>query len=483
MNRPTGNRHGFLYKTYNPIKGACPHKSKGNPLQVKGNVKGSGTQKGLDKSLKILSWILEICVALGLIWWKCHVDKNAKLTTQDNGSSNKMKEQNNASKNKKEEINAQSSADLAKIQAETEAKKSVLETREKLRQERMRQKSFMLEDSNDTVESYAEAQANGHLSGENEKFLGFPYFKVGYSRAFVGAANVGKTTYILQEAVAIAGGHCNVPLTANWLPIPPVHVIVFSLEQTMWEIEEHWGAAIDPVKSHFHIYCGQISPKQIITTVKDYLEISNEYGVVVYIDNEGKLEEYASCQEIAEMNRELEHIRQTAFKTQHPLTTVKVYHTSSDYDPSKRFTLKSVRGNKNNVNLNNDVMFITHTNLGEDKRIVGFLKNKHGKVGRVNVIEIAGTDVDQFRYVGEAMEADVLRSKNEETESVNPAVVFNPHKPGRKPTITVEQAQELQDLVTRGEKTWAQIQKETGHSKSKVKECIRSSKKRDGGQG
>lgn len=465
-----------------------------SPRQVDQFVKENGTVKGILKFLGCSAIAISVSlVGYGIkIIWKSHCDKKTKLATQDNKSSNNIKEQNNASSNRQREqdhasqnkineIKAQSEADLAKIKAANEAKLSEIDRREDRRAARTQK--MQLISHHDTVESYAEAKANGHLTGENEKFLGFPYFKVGYSRAFVGAANVGKTTYILQEAVAIAGGHCNVPLTANWVPIPPVHVIVFSLEQTMWEIEEHWGAAIDRVKSHLHIYCGQTSPKQIIATVKNYLEISNEYGVVVYIDNEGKLEEYASCQEIAEMNRELEHIRQTAFKTQHPLTTVKVYHTSSDYDPSKRFTLKSVRGNKNNVNLNNDVMFITHTNQGEDKRIVGFLKNKHGKVGRVNVIEIAGTDVDQFRYVGEAMEADVLCSKKEVTESVNHAVVFNPHKPGRKPTITVEQAQELQDLVTRGEKTWAQIQKETGHSKSKVKECIRSSKKRDGGQG
>lgn len=425
---------------------------------------------GLDYAIKKSESHVKLTYKKSLI----PVETAAKKEVQDNASKNKKEEQNNDAKNRLDEIRAQSEADLAKISADKEAKKEVIGFREKCRNERNQKVST---ECDEPVESYAEAKANGHLTNQGDRCLGFPYFKVGYSRAFVGPTDVGKTTYLLQEGTAVARGECLVPLTADWHPIPPVHVVYFSLEQTYEELEQHWGAEIESVKSHFHLYCGQYSPAQIVKTVKEYLEISNEYGVVLYIDNEGKLEEYASFQEIVQMTRELEHIRTTARNDQHPLTTVKIFHAHSGYDETKKFTISCVRGDKKNVNLNNNVMFIAKTCLGEDKRMVGFLKNKHGKKDYVNIVEFAGTEVDQFRYVGQAKEVDVLCSKTPKGDCASQAVVFNPHKPGRKPTITYDEAAALQATVTSGEKTWKQIEEETGHSKSKVKECIRAHKR------
>lgn len=436
--------------------------------------------KGIKLFFKDYCWTLiplsvSILATGGIIWWTHRCAKNGKIATQDNASSNRMKEQDNASQNRKNEIQDQSDADILKIREASEAKKSEIRLRGEIRAMKEQKESSWSSESGEEIQSYEEAKANGNLSGNRERCLGFPYFKVGYSRILVGATNVGKTTYMLQEAIAIARGKCEVPLTAKWCSIPPVHVIVFSLEQTDMEIQKFWGAAIEkePVKSHFHIYCGQVFPKQIVETVNKHLAASNEYGVVLYIDNMGKLEEYASHKDIVKMNRELDHIRQTASRSCHPLTTVKVYHTHTSYDASKPFTLKSVRGNRDNVNLNNDVTFITYTNQGDDKRMVGQLKNKHGQTGIVNIVEFVGNGVEQFRYVGSAKEEDVLVSKDKGEDSEATAVLFNPHTPGPKPTISYEEAQRLQGMVTRGEMTWKQIEAETGDKKSKIKWCLR----------
>lgn len=458
-----------------------------SPKDVKKYREEAGSdRKGVQRFLKDHFWscvvpvVLTVGGGLFIIWWKSRCHKNEKIATQDNASTNKIKEQNNATSNKKEEIVTQSDADIRKIQASSEAKLAEIQMREKLRKERTMLSNNMDHNHNDETEtlSYAEVKAGRRQACIGQRYL-VPWMKIGFTRGFAGPTNVGKTTFLLQEAALIAGGKCE-RLTADWNLIRPVHVLYFSLEQTYEELEQYYAPMIDPVREYLHIICGQTSPQAIVKTVRKYLPLANEYGLVCYIDNAGKLEGYAQHKEVVWMQRELEQIRQSAVNTGHPLTPVYVYHTSSTYDPSKPFTPECVRGNKDSVNLNNDFTFLTYTSYGENYRILGQLKNKHGQHGVVTILKFAEKEVDQFEYVGCAKEVDVLCSKEKDSDVSNPAVVFDPHKAGRKPTITYEQALQLQAMVTRWEKKWKDIMTETGHKKSKIKECIRQHKQKDG---
>ena len=460
-----------------------------NPQQVERYRQKYGKKTGIKQFLKdnVWAWVIPAGIVVGTVWWKFRCDKKAKIAVQDNASKNRIAEQNNISKNrkaeqdnatsnKKDEINAQTIADVDIIRAKCEAQKEVINLREDRRKERMQRQEELDAPLCDEspLESHSELKAKGLLDTNRQKEFGATGVRVGLCRGFAGPNHVGKTSYLLQEASLIAGGNC-LPMTADEHSIPPVQVIYFALENEPGEIEEYYGNMVNPVEEHLHIYEGQIMPSKIVQTVKEYLPLSNEYGVVVYIDNEVKMEEYAPRKEIVWMKRELEQMRQSAPKTGHPLTPVYVYHTSSNYDPSKPFTLQCVRGDKSRVLLNNDFDFLTYTSLGDDKRILGHLKRKHAKEnGIVNVLKFAGTEVDQFSFVGNAKEVDVLCTKNPQDNVPNPAAVFNPHKTGRKSTITDEKARALWDMVKRREKTWKQIEAETGHKEKKIKARVKS---------
>ena len=94
----------------------------------------------------------------------------------------------------------------------------------------------------------------------------------------------------MQVATALARGRCDVNLSSEWHDIPPMSVVMFSLEQSNHEIREYYDSVIDNL-STIKLYAGsQITPAHIITIIKEELEKAGGLGVVVIIDNYTKLE-------------------------------------------------------------------------------------------------------------------------------------------------------------------------------------------------
>lgn len=404
-------------------------------------------------------------------------------------SKTKRKEQEEASALKKDEINLSHNCNMDELDKQTDGRvkvqqdkkeidKELIILREKLRRERMEIKNENSESGGMTIiEDFHTANYHGHISTEGTRYLGFPWLKMGYTTGLAGPTDIGKSTLLIQIATSIAKGKCEIPMCADWQLDAPTHVIYISLEQSYEEIQEHYGDSVKGTEGFLHLYCGQYSPDQISQIVITAVKKFGSEGVVLFLDNYTKLREYSTDKEIRNMDHKLDTLVQTGQRSGKPMATLKIFHTNAMYDESKKFETKYIRGDKAIVCCTNDFVFFTKCKLGEDKRILGYLKGKHIDKSRVHVLEYANTKVDQYRYVCDALEKDVLCPKSRPLPQEAIPTLFYPTKKGRKPTITLELAQQLQDQVTRGEKTWREIEQETGHKKSKIKERLRSNRK------
>lgn len=93
--------------------------------------------------------------------------------------------------------------------------------------------------------------------------------------------------------MALARGRCDVNLSSEWHDIPPMPVVMFSLEQSNHEIREYYGSVIDNL-STLKLYAGSRSLLPILSLIiKEEMEKADGSGVVAIIDNYTKLEERA----------------------------------------------------------------------------------------------------------------------------------------------------------------------------------------------
>ena len=216
---------------------------------------------GARKSIKyafigtgcILVVVVPVCYAV------TSVKSHGKGKEQNNASANKLREIEHTSECKKGEEDrdhAHRMEENAQVHEhhmeEIEAKKNAdiekMEKRAELRKERDAAKANqpLVDLHMDSMpESYHEALKNGTVHISRERSLGFSWLREGYDTGLVGPTDCGKSVFVMQVAMALARGRCDVNLSSEWHDIPPMPVVVFSLEQSNHEIREYYGSVID----------------------------------------------------------------------------------------------------------------------------------------------------------------------------------------------------------------------------------------------
>ena len=382
-----------------------------------------------------------------------------KMQEEDKTHTHRMEENTQIHEHRTEEFDKKNKADIEKM-----------EKRAELRKERDAAKANQpLVDLhlNSIPESYHEALKNGMVHVSRERTLGFSWLREGYDTGLVGPTDCGKSVFIMQVATALARGRCDVNLSSEWHDIPPMPVVMFSLEQSNHEIREYYGSVIDNL-STLKLYAGsQITPSHIITIIKEELEKAGGSGVVAIIDNYTKLEEQAGVKAMRQFCADLDYLRQQGLEKGKPLTPLKVYHARSDWKLTSPLTPASVRGDKKNVCFTNNFLYLTYCKLGCDKRILGFMKLKHGSKEAVSILEFAGTPIDQFRYVGKG-------DRNDLGEPTEPAEESSDNKgtPGRKSKYSFEEVMGFYNMVQAKKCTYNDIEREYGISKSAIKKRV-----------
>lgn len=113
----------------------------------------------------------------------------------------------------------------------------------------------------------------------------------------------------------------------------------------------------------------------------------------------------------------MDYLRRLGLEKGKPLTPLKVCHAKSDWKLTNPLTPASVRGDKRNVCFTNNFLYLTYCKLGSDKRVLGFMKLKHGNKEAVSILEFVGTKIDQFRYVGKGGKKDLSEPAEPAEES------------------------------------------------------------------
>ena len=120
---------------------------------------------------------------------------------------------------RKEEERLQTDQKIEVINAQKEADIEKMKLRNELRKERDAAKAvstFVDGDGTDKIESYREAMRNGTVGKNVGKALGFPWVREGFDTGLVGPTDSGKSTFVMQIAIAIAKGKCDIKLAPEW---------------------------------------------------------------------------------------------------------------------------------------------------------------------------------------------------------------------------------------------------------------------------
>lgn len=209
----------------------------------------------------------------------------------------------------------------------------------------------------------------------------------------------------------------------------------------------------------------------IIDIIKEKVLKMNNTGIAVFIDNYSKLEEMAGVKAMRLFSKELDDLRSQSLKVGRPITPFKVYHAKPDWNPIKPLTPASVRGDKKNVNFTNNFVYFTYCKHGSDKRVLGYMKLKHGNKETLSILEYAGTKIDQFRYVDKGSKEDLGEASTEEKScDVKQA-------PGRKSEYSLDEIKILYNMVQAKECTYAEIEASYGIKKSMIKKRIQRAHK------
>lgn len=437
-------------------------------------------KEGVKKGIKYIGTGIGIVAVVGVSSFYIirKINSNGKKEEQNNESSNRqtekkaehnqrMQENEQRHNQRIEEMKEQTKQEEIVIKLKKEATCEILDKRNQIRKEREKAKTTRAHNCDEEkIESYHEAKSNGTVKDSKERLLGFPWLREGYDTGLVAPTDCGKSTFIMQVAIALAQGRCDVNLSPVWHSIAPMTVIVFSLEQHYSEISEHYGSVIDNL-STLKIYAeANITPTQIIAILKAEQEKTEKSGIFVVIDNYTKLEERFGVKAMKQFCEDLDKLRNESFKTGKIITPFKIYHAKDDCKLTRPFTPSNIRGNKNNVYFTNNFIYLTYCRLGKDKRVLGYIKCKHGDKSQIFILEFAKkTEVEMFHYVGKGSSEDLGEAPSD--ENVNKA------KPGRHANYTIKDALTLYEMVQSKECTYSEIEQIYGIKKDALKKRIK----------
>ena len=91
------------------------------------------------------------------------------------------------------------------------------------------------------VQEYKQAHRRNTFDKLEMRNLIFPWMTEGYDIGLLAPTDCGKTTLVLQVAMALSKGTCDNPISPQYGSIKPIRALVFSLEQSEMEINTYYG--------------------------------------------------------------------------------------------------------------------------------------------------------------------------------------------------------------------------------------------------
>ena len=420
-----------------------------------------GFNKGEGKKVMCIVGIVTVVAGVGMVSWRIWRDR----------VENKNREE--AAEEERETIRVKEEEKRQTIKSKAKSQEKLLELKEKIHQKRQADVRPDIK-----IESYHEKLKNGTLDTSKERLLGFPWLREGYSTGLVAPTNCGKTTFVMQVAVALAHGYCDVKMSDEWHSISPMQVALFALEQSYGEVAKYYGSAIDNLRT-LEIHCeAGLRPEHIISILKGMTEKTDKEGLVAIIDNYTKLENRYGASTMKKFCQELEMLQAEFSETGKSLTIINVFHTNEKWKPGKLFSPSFVRGNKNNVNMTKNFIYLAPCKHGTDMRVLGYMKIKHEEQECYTLLKYAGTDIDQFCYAGEGNEKDLGFPQDEEKIETSKKT-----KVGRPTRFSDKQMQEWKNGVEKGQYTYKQLEKEYGVKKSAIKKRVQRMKQTEKNEG
>ncbi len=203
-------------------------------------------------------------------------------------------------------------------------------------------------DENASVATYDDL-VSGELINNKDLRLGVRHFHIGEDCGLVGRTQIGKTSWLLHVAIAIARGYQEdgASLSPDWSLKQPMKVLYFAFEQNRGFIKTKYGKFIKSVPN-LHIEV-KTSAFDFQSMQKKIVKMQNEIGdcrLLVIFDNITKMKSSKDKDEKRAFFQWLEAYRVECESKGVPITYIKVFHTQGSYkdymplDPTSNYGLK-----------------------------------------------------------------------------------------------------------------------------------------------
>lgn len=345
-----------------------------------------------------------VALAGGYFWFRYHFRKK----TDDAKTKNRIALENTKHTHR---------VDEAKLK--NELKKDIIDYR---REQRTSESAFNaavdLNDETAYVETYDEL-----VSGEDvlntDLRLGLRCFHIGEDCGLVGRTNIGKTTFIMHLAIAIARGfqENRAIISPGWTLAQPMKVLYFAFEQNKAHFKTKYGRFIDHIPNLSVDV--KTSAGDFRTIQKKIMKMQSEIGnyrLLVIFDNLTKMKSRKSDDK-RDFFQWLEDYRIRCDNEGKPITYLKVFHTAGSYKDNMPIDPTTNYGDKTDTYFTQDmVAFGLCQGEGGRLRYIKELKNKledDGEKQSLSVYRFADTNAPMYDYVGEFEECDVLPSKSD----------------------------------------------------------------------
>lgn len=360
------------------------------------------------KANTVWGTILPVAGTLAIIGGGLWLGSYFKKKEDDARTRNRASLENTKHKNRVEEANQKAGL-----------KKEIIDYR---REQRTSASAFNAEvDLNDEtayVETYDEL-----VSGEDvlntDLRLGLRCFHIGEDCGLVGRTNIGKTTFIIHLAIAIARGfqENRAIISSGWTLAQPMKVLYFAFEQNKAHFKTKYGRFIDHIPNLSVDV--KTSAGDFRTIQKKIMKMQSEIGnyrLLVIFDNLTKMKSRKSDDK-RDFFQWLEDYRIRCDNEGKPITYLKVFHTAGSYKDNMPIDPTTNYGDKTDTYFTQDlVAFGLCQGEGGRLRYIKELKNKledDGEKQSLSVYRFADTNAPMYDYVGEFEECDVLPSKSD----------------------------------------------------------------------
>lgn len=347
-----------------------------------------------------------------------------------------------------------------------------------------------LPDNEGSVASYDELVSGSDVIVE-DLILGLRSFHISEDCGLIGRTQIGKTSLVLQYAIALASGdqEKNAKLTPVWKLKQPMTVLYFAFEQDSTFFKTKYGNFIKSIPNLFIEV--ETRPNDFVAIRKKIEKFQNEIGnrrLLVVFDNITKMK-CAVNQEKIRFFEWLERYRVQCASEGVPITYLKVFHAQGRYKDDMPLDATTNYGSKTDTFFTQSLVAFGMCKGDRRLRYLKELKNKleqDGEKPTVSVYKFAETEIPMYDYIREAEECEVLPTRAELVRGVvqtNREICGKSRetsKRGPKEKFTVDQLREMFDYRQAGF-TWREILEGMGiqYNKNKTK-GIKAAFKRHG---